>query len=111
MNQLFTPAAAVAALLAAACQTMDRETEIAVDQVPAAVLAAAQKKVPGLVVEVACKEVEGGVLVYCLEGEAGGKDWEVDVTADGKVLEAEELEDEDGDEDDDEDEEEDEDDD
>ncbi len=78
----------------------DDETEIALDQVPDKVLAAARKAVPGLEIEEAVTEVEDGKTIYTLEGEANSKEYEVEVDANGKVLEVEE-EDEDDDEDDD----------
>ncbi len=81
------------------------EQEIALSEVPEAVKQAALAAVPGLVLESAERETERGSLVYCLEGTADGEDYEVEVTAAGKVTEIEhgeedDEEDEDGDEDD-----------
>lgn len=98
-------------LLAAACQSVENdddegeEQEIALDAVPSAVRAAAVAAVPGFVLEEACTETEDGVLIYCLEGKAKGTEYEVDVAADGRVLEvdAEEEEEEAGEGDDDDD--------
>jgi uncharacterized membrane protein YkoI len=67
----------------------DDEQSIALDQVPALVLQAALKAVPGLIVEEAELEVEDGVTVYGLEGTAAGKEVEVEVSAEGQVLEVE----------------------
>ena len=67
----------------------DEEQAIPLDQVPALVLQAAQKAVPGLIVEEAELEVENDVTVYGLEGSAAGKEVEVEVSATGQVLEVE----------------------
>lgn len=73
------------------------EEKVPLDQVPAAVKDAATKAVAGLTLTEAEVEVEDGVTVYELDGTADGKEYEVKVTADGKVLKAEqEDEDEDG---------------
>lgn len=77
----------------------DDEEEIPLSDVPEAVMNAAKAAVPGIVFEEAEREVEDGVTVYSLEGEAGGVEYEVEVTADGKVNEVE-TEGDDGDEDD-----------
>jgi uncharacterized membrane protein YkoI len=67
----------------------DDEQSIPLDQVPALVLQAALKAVPGLIVEEAELEVEDEVTVYGLAGTAGGKEVEVEVSAEGQVLEVE----------------------
>lgn len=90
-------------LLAPSCQSLhhddEEETlEIALDQVPAQVRAAANSAVTGFVLEEACTETEDGVLIYCLEGHADGREYEIDISAAGKVLEIE-SEDEEDDED------------
>jgi hypothetical protein len=69
----------------------EHELTFPVSAVPAAVREAAVKAVAGI--ELAEAEVES-VLVYELEGEAGEKEYELEVTADGRVLEVEEREDE-----------------
>lgn len=94
MKQLPILFAAALAATAFACQNLHHEgdddaQEIALSAVPANVMAAAQGAVPGFVAEEACTEQEDGRLVYCLEGEADGKEVEVDVAADGKVIEVE----------------------
>lgn len=65
------------------------DEEIPLSEVPEHVRAAALAAVPGIVLEEAEREVEDGVAVYCLEGEADGRDYEIDVNADGVVLETE----------------------
>jgi uncharacterized membrane protein YkoI len=62
--------------------------EIAVTQVPKAAMDAAQNAAKGVNVTEAEVEEENGQTVYILEGKASdGKDYEIEVTADGKVLE------------------------
>jgi hypothetical protein len=58
--------------------------------VPAVAKEAAVKAVNGLVLTEAEKELKGSEVVYELKGTAGGKEYEVKVTAEGKVLKAEE---------------------
>jgi len=74
----------------------DDEDKVPLAQVPQVVKDAAAKAVPGIVLEEAERETEGGQVVFNLEGEAGGKDYELEITAEGKVLEVE-VEDEDED--------------
>ena len=69
------------------------EQAIALDQVPADVLAAARAALPGAVFTSAEVEKEDGQLVYCLEGHLDGEEVEVEVAADGRVLEIERGED------------------
>lgn len=73
------------------------DEKIALDRVPGSVMQAALAAVPGLVIQAAEKEVKAGVTVYNLEGRVGSDEYDVEVTADGKVREIEKN-DEDGDE-------------
>jgi uncharacterized membrane protein YkoI len=70
--------------------------EIPVSQVPKAAMDAAQNAAKGVNLTEASVEEEKGQTVYTLEGKADGKDYEIEVTADGNVLkvkqEAEEKE-------------------
>lgn len=77
--------------VAAAAPAGEESDEVRIDlaSVPEAAVAGAKSAVPGIAFTRAEKETEGGVLVYCLVGTAGGKTIEVEVTADGKVLEIE----------------------
>jgi len=68
----------------------EKEKEIPLSQVPEPALAAAQGAVEGITLTEAEMETEDGQTVYVLEGEAAGKEYEIEVTADGKVLEVEE---------------------
>lgn len=68
----------------------EHELDIPLTAVPARVLAAAREAVAGIELKEA--EVES-VLVYEFEGEVGEKEYEIEVTADGKVIETEEDED------------------
>jgi uncharacterized membrane protein YkoI len=65
------------------------EHEIPLTDVPAAALAAAERAVPGIRLTEAEVETEGGRLVYELEGFLDGKEYAIEVTADGDVLEVE----------------------
>lgn len=65
------------------------EQELALAQVPQIVKDAALAAVPGLVLEEAEQESEDGALIYALEGRADGKEYELEVSAAGKVLEIE----------------------
>lgn len=85
---------------AAAAEDED-DQEISLSEVPQAAKDAALAAVPGLVLSEAEKESEDGVTTYCLEGEANGAEYEIEVTADGRVIEVE-SEDDDDDEDEDE---------
>jgi uncharacterized membrane protein YkoI len=62
---------------------------LSIDQVPANVLEAAHAAVPGAVFTSAELEQEDGQFVYSLEGTLGDERVEVEVSADGRVLEVE----------------------
>jgi hypothetical protein len=81
----------------------DGEEEIPLDKVPAAVKDAAIAAVPGLKLVEAEKEIENGTVVYNLEGTVNGVEYEIEVTADGKVTEIEKEDGDDADDDDDDD--------
>lgn len=68
------------------------EVEIALSEVPAAAMNAARGAVAGIEFSEACRETEDGKVVYCLEGKANGEEYEIEVTADGRVVEIEEEE-------------------
>jgi uncharacterized membrane protein YkoI len=76
------------------------DEKVSLDAVPQHLKDAALAAVPGLVLESAEREVEKGVLIYDLEGKAGGLRYEVEVTAEGKVTEVEKGDDDDDDADD-----------
>lgn len=63
--------------------------DVPLASVPDAVKAAAVGAVPGLVLTSAEKETEDGAVVYTLEGEVNGVEYEVEVSADGQVKEVE----------------------
>ena len=91
------------------CATLDdlfeQEKEVPLSEVPAEALEAAQGAVDGITITEAEMEKEDGETVYIFEGEANGKEYEIEVTAAGKVLEveeeAEEAKDDEGEDDDD----------
>ena len=96
----------MAVLLLAGCSCLctgveESEEEIPLSQVPLKVRQAAEGAVEGIVLSEAEVEVEDGQKVYELEGVAKGKEYEIEVTAEGKVLEDEEEDDDDEDDDDD----------
>ncbi len=86
------------------CASLDdlfeNEKEIPLSEVPAAAVKAAQGEVEGINLTEAEVEEEDGETVYIIEGTAAGKEYEIEVTAEGKVLEVEEAEDDEEDEDD-----------
>jgi len=72
----------------------ETEKEIPLSEVPKKAIVAAQKSVEGIKLVAAEVEEEDGVLIYDLEGVADGKEYEIEVTAEGEVLEVEQEEDE-----------------
>jgi RNA polymerase sigma-70 factor (ECF subfamily) len=62
---------------------------IPLDQVPAAVRAAAIRAVPGFVLREADREEENGRIEYGLEGEADGDEVDFDIAPDGTILKME----------------------
>ena len=65
------------------------EHEIALADVPANVLAAARAALPGATLVEAGVEAEDGVTVYVLDAVRDGVEYEIAVSADGRVLEVE----------------------
>jgi uncharacterized membrane protein YkoI len=78
------------ALLLSGCASMEKETEIPLTDVPGVVMTAAQSAVPGIEIDAAELEEEDGQRVYELSGEAGGKEYEIEISETGEVLEIEE---------------------
>ncbi len=66
------------------------EKDIALAQVPETVLVAAEKAVPGIKFTEAEVERSPKGDIYELEGAAGDKEYEIKVSAEGKVLKVEE---------------------
>lgn len=73
------------------------EEKIPLEQVPQVVKDAAQKAVPGIVIAEVEKEVENGAVVFEVEGTAGGKEYELKISAAGQVLKTEVEDDDDED--------------
>jgi hypothetical protein len=73
------------------------EVDVPLSEVPAEVMEAANESVPGGEVTGAEKEVEDGVLLYEIEKIVDGVEYEIEVTADGAVMEIETEEDDDDD--------------
>jgi hypothetical protein len=76
------------------CATLDdmfeKDKDVPLSDVPAEALKAAQGAVDGITIAEAEMEKEDGQTVYVLEGQADGKEYEIEVTPEGKVLEVEE---------------------
>jgi len=71
----------------------DKDEAIALSKVPEPALDAAKAAVPGIVLTGAEVEEEDGQTIYDLTGMAEGKEYEIEVTAEGKVLEIEQDDD------------------
>jgi len=67
----------------------ENEKEIPLSQVPKAAVEAAQKAVENITLTEAEVEEEAGQKVYVLEGTSNGMEYEIEVTADGKIIEVE----------------------
>lgn len=78
------------ALLATGCALFENEVEIPLSDVPPAAMAAAGQAVPGIEIEEAELESEDGQKVYELSGTANGKEYEIEVSGTGEILEVEE---------------------
>ena len=76
------------------------EQVIPLEQVPVNVLAAAQGAVDGIMLSRAERERERSGIVYDIVGMVNGHAYEIEVTADGHVLEIEDEDDDDDDDDD-----------
>ena len=78
----------------AGCASLDdlfeNEKEIPLSEVPAAAVMAAQGAVEGITLTEADVEKEDGQTVYDIEGTANCKEYTIEVTAEGEVLEVEE---------------------
>ena len=68
------------------------EKEIPLNEVPDAVLKAAQKAVPGIELTKAEVEKTHKGVVYEIEGTLDCKEYEIELSSDGKILEIEEEE-------------------
>ena len=82
---LFVVSAALAA--ASAAMSAHEEVEIAIDQVPDAVMAAARTAHPGMAFTEAEYVRGAGSEYYELEGEAGDTEIEMLIAPDGRILE------------------------
>lgn len=64
--------------------------DVALDQVPAQVMAAVNGRLPGILIAEAEVALENDIMIYEIEGDVGGKEYEVEVTSDGNILKVEE---------------------
>lgn len=68
---------------------MESEEPVAVEALPQAVRDAIQRYYPGATIEEAVREIENGQVHYEVEVEFGNRELEVELTADGEVIEVE----------------------
>jgi starvation-inducible outer membrane lipoprotein len=91
--------AAASAVLLTSCATQPRpvapgyandsddfDNDIPKNEVPANVLAAAKAQIPGFVLEKANLQQRGATRLFELQGRANDRPYELDITADGRVL-------------------------
>jgi len=71
----------------------EHEEDIALDDIPAAVMEAALARLPGLVVDEAEIEHTSAGPIYDLEGTIDGVAWEIEITPSGEVIEVEQDDD------------------
>jgi hypothetical protein len=64
----------------------DADNDIPKNEVPANVLAAAKAEIPGFILEEADLQQRGATRLFELQGRANGRPYELDITADGRVL-------------------------
>jgi hypothetical protein len=78
--------------LGCACldELFEKEKEVPLSDVPQEALKAAQGAIDGITITEAEMEKEDGQTIYVFEGESNGKEYEIEVTPEGKVLETEE---------------------
>jgi len=62
------------------------EVKMSIDQVPATVKAALMREAPGATITTVDKEEDKGRVIYEADVMIGGKNWEIKVDADGKVI-------------------------
>jgi starvation-inducible outer membrane lipoprotein len=64
----------------------DFDNDIPKNEVPANVLAAAKAQIPGFVLQSANLQQRGATRLFELQGRANSRPYELDITADGRVL-------------------------
>jgi len=86
---------ALALVCLVGCESLEsvfeKEKEVPLSDVPQAAIAAAERAVEGITLTEAEMEEEDGQTVYVVEGEADGKEYEIEVTAEGQVLDVEQV--------------------
>jgi uncharacterized membrane protein YkoI len=83
--RILVPTAMSLLIAAGPVALADDDEEIDLADVPANVMAAAEAAVPGIRITEAEVEKKKGEMVYELEGEADGVEYEIKVNADGTV--------------------------
>ena len=86
MNTNQTIAFLILSISLSACAGMSEDDDIAISDVPAAAIEAAEGAVDGIELKSAESKVKDGRTVYEIDGKANGVKYEVKVTADGEVL-------------------------
>jgi hypothetical protein len=76
-------------ILLFSCSDEEKETEIAVSDLPAAVTSAIEDTMPGFKITEAEIEEEDGQMIYEVEGTMTGETYEIETSAEGKVIEIE----------------------
>jgi hypothetical protein len=90
-------AAGRAVVVAKKGRKADQAAKAALAQLPAAIRAAAEQAVQGIVLTEAERKTKGQAVLYEIKGEVGDKEFDITVNAEGKVLEVQEDLDDDGD--------------
>jgi len=73
-----------------ACSGKSDETEIAVTDVPAKIIAIVQNTLPGISLNKAEKKIKDGRFIYELEGKLiNGKEYEIKIAEDGSIIKIE----------------------
>lgn len=79
----------------------EREIEVSIDEVPAAVKETLLRESAGGKIEEIEKELDEGTWIYVVDIRLAGKRWEYEIAADGKLIEKELDNEDDGEDDDD----------
>jgi uncharacterized membrane protein YkoI len=72
----------------------EKEQKIKIEDVPPAVLKAVKEAIPGGKITEAETDMKDGKKIYSFDVQIGGKEYDVDVSEDGKILKTEEDKDE-----------------
>ena len=87
MKQIIVIIFAVVIITLTGCKKEEKEEAVSVKDLPQAVVDAVKAKYPDAEIEEAEKDVEDGSTVYDIEIILDGKEIEIEVTPEGKILE------------------------